>query len=626
MTQYPLFKPPTEWVMPDGFPDLSSAKEVSIDLETYDPNLTTMGSGWARKDGHIIGIAVAVEGEQWYFPIRHELGSNFDPKLTLRWLKDVCSIDRNYIFHNAPYDVGWLLAEDVPIKGRIIDTMVVAPLLDENRFSYALNAIGKDYLQERKSEKELREAADAFGVNAKSEMYKLPPAYVGSYAEQDASLTLRLWKHFQSLIIKEDIGDIFKLELDVLRTIIPMRQKGVRVDLQKAEVIKDDLAKREEDLLYKIKQTTGVDVEIWAAESVSKAFDALNLSYSKTEKSGAPSFTKGFLANHPHETPQMIVQAREFNKARTTFVDTILKHQINGRIHAELHPLRSDEGGTVTGRFSYSNPNLQQIPARHGEIGPMIRSLFLPEENQLWGAFDYSSQEPRIVVHYGKLMGFRGASEFARQYNIDPTTDFHQMAADIVGVPRKQAKDINLGLFYGMGTKKLAASLGLEFEDAQELFAEYHDKVPFVRELSEYASDRASQKGVIRTVLGRRCRFDKWEPNRYGSWKPMTYQEAFNEHGAAIKRAFTYKALNKLIQGSAADQTKAAMVALADEGILPMIQVHDELDVSVENKDQAKKITEIMQDCVKLEVPSVVDAEFGPNWGEAKLNLNEINI
>jgi DNA polymerase-1 len=326
--------------MPDGFPDLSSAKEVSIDLETYDPNLTTMGSGWARKDGHIIGIAVAVEGEQWYFPIRHELGSNFDAKLTLRWLKDVCSIDRNYIFHNAPYDVGWLLAEDVPIKGRIIDTMVVAPLLDENRFSYALNAIGKDYLQERKSEKELREAADAFGVNAKSEMYKLPPAYVGSYAEQDASLTLRLWKHFQSLIIKEDIGDIFKLELDVLRTIIPMRQKGVRVDLQKAEVIKDDLAKREEDLLYKIKQTTGVDVEIWAAESVSKAFDALNLSYSKTEKSGAPSFTKGFLANHPHEIPQMIVQAREFNKARTTFVDTILKHQINGRIHAELHPLR----------------------------------------------------------------------------------------------------------------------------------------------------------------------------------------------------------------------------------------------------------------------------------------------
>ena len=621
--QFPLFQPPTEWVMPDGYPDLSSAKEVAIDLETRDPNLTTLGSGWPRKDGEIIGVAVAVDGGQWYFPIRHQIGPNFDAKMTLKWLQDVCKVDRDYIFHNAPYDVGWLLAEGVRIYGRIVDTMVVAPLLDENRFSYALNAIGRDYLQERKSEAELREAADAFGVNAKSEMYKLPAAHVGKYAEQDAALTLKLWKHFQSLIIKEDIQDIFDLELRVLKTIIPMRERGVRVDLDKAEQIKKDLEAREQKLLDAITKQTGVAVEIWAAESVAKAFDALSLPYSKTEKTGAPSFTKGFLANHPHEVPQMIVQAREYQKARSTFVDTILKHQVNGRIHAELHPLRSDDGGTVTGRFSYSNPNLQQIPARHGEIGPMIRSLFLPEEGALWGAFDYSSQEPRIVVHYAKLMGFRGASDFAEQYNADARTDFHQMAADIVGVPRKQAKDINLGLFYGMGSKKLAASLGLEFEDAQDLFAQYHDKVPFVREISEYATNRAANKGVIRTLLGRRCRFDKWEPNKYGSWKPMTYQEAYGEHGPAIKRAFTYKALNKLIQGSAADQTKAAMVALAEEGILPMIQVHDELDISVESEEQAKRIAEIMETCVKLEVPSVVDAEFGPNWGEAKQTFTE---
>ena len=393
--------------------------------------------------------------------------------------------------------------------------------------------------------------------------------------------------------------------------------------MKKAEKIKEDLLAKEKRLLDKIFEITGVTVEVWAAESVAKVFDKLKLDYSKTEKTGAPSFTKGFLANHPHRVPQMIVEAREYQKARSAFVDTILKHQVNGRIHAELHPLRSDEGGTVTGRFSYSNPNLQQIPARHGEIGPMIRSLFIPEEGALWGAFDYSSQEPRIVVHYANLMGFKGAEEFAQQYNEDARTDFHQMAADIVGVPRKQAKDINLGLFYGMGAKKLAASLGLEYEDAQELFSIYHDKVPFVRELSEYCTNRASSKGVIRTLLGRRCRFDKWEPNKYGTWKPMSYKDAFAEHGPAIKRAFTYKALNKLIQGSAADQTKAAMVALADEGILPMIQVHDELDISVDSEAQAKKITEIMQDCVQLKVPSIVDAEFGPNWGEAKQSFTE---
>ena len=543
--------------------------------------------------------------------------------MTLKWVRDLCSVKRKYIFHNAPYDVGWLLTENIKVQGKIIDTMVVAPLLDENRFSYALNSLCRDYLQDRKSEKELREAAEAFGVNAKSEMYKLPASHVGVYAEHDARLTLKLWQHFKPLLMKEDIQDIFELELSVLKTIIPMRHRGVRVDLDKAEKIKSDLLSREKKLLANIKKRTGVSVEIWAAESVAKVFDKLGLNYSKTEKTEAPSFTKGFLSNHPHEVPQMIVQAREYQKARSTFVDTILKHQVKGRIHAELHPLRSDNGGTVTGRFSYSNPNLQQIPARHGEIGPMIRSLFLPEEDCVWGAFDYSSQEPRIVVHYAKLMGFQGAEEFAQQYNQDANTDFHQMAADIVGVPRKQAKDINLGLFYGMGTKKLAASLGLEYEDAQELFATYHDKVPFVRQLHEYCSNRATNKGVIRTLLGRRCRFDKWEPNKYGVWKPMTHKEAYNEHGPAIKRAFTYKALNKLIQGSAADQTKAAMVALAEENILPMIQVHDELDISVESEKQAKEVKEIMETCAKLEVPSVVDAEVGANWGKAKQPFEE---
>ena len=253
----------------------------------------------------------------------------------------------------------------------------------------------------------------------------------------------------------------------------------------------------------------------------------------------------------------------------------------------------------------------------------MIRSLFLPEEDCQWGAFDYSSQEPRIVVHYAKLMNFRGAEDFADQYQKDPRTDFHQMAADIVGVPRKQAKDINLGLFYGMGSNKLAETLGLELEEAKELFAIYHKKVPFVKELADYTVNRASRKGVIRTLLGRKCRFDQWEPSKYGIWKAQSYQEAFNEHGAAIKRAFTYKALNKLVQGSAADQTKAAMVALWEEGITPMIQVHDELDVSVESDSQIKRITELMQDCVELEVPSIIDAELGPNWGEAKTTFSD---
>jgi DNA polymerase I-like protein with 3'-5' exonuclease and polymerase domains len=618
--QFPLFTPPTEWVMPDGYPDLSEAREVSIDLETCDPNLTSRGSGWPRKDGYVIGIAVAVDGAAWYFPIRHDNGSNLDVKQTLRWLADVCSVERDYIMHNAMYDLGWLWAEGIEVKGRIVDTMIVAALLDENRFSYALNALGRDYLNERKSERDLYEAAQSFGVNAKSEMYKLPAHFVGAYAEQDAALTLKLWQFFKGLILKEDVADIFDLELNVLKVVFEMRKKGVRVDLGKAEELKIYLQQEEEKVLQ---DAGGQDIDIWAAASIAKAFDAQGLRYPKTPKSGQPSFTKNFLANHAHTLPQAVVRARELNKARTTFIDTILKHQHNGRIHAEAHSLRSDDGGTVTGRFSYSNPNLQQVPARNAEIGPMIRGLFLPEEGELWGAFDYSSQEPRLVVHYSSLLKLTGAQEFADQYNVDANTDFHQMAADIVGVPRKQAKDINLGLFYGMGKNKLAEQLGLEFGDAKDLFAEYHGKVPFVQQLADYVVNRASNKGVIRTLLGRKCRFNKWEPNAYGTYKPMSYEDAYAEHGPAIKRSFTYKALNRLIQGSAADQTKAAMVALHKEGIVPLIQVHDELDISVAEPDTGLKIQEIMQDCVDMQIPSVVDAEFGPSWGEAKKTFSD---
>ena len=618
--QFPLFTPPTEWVMPDGYPDLSDAKEIAIDLETRDPNLISLGSGWARGDGEVIGIAVSAGSQSWYFPIRHYNGSNLDPDLTLAWVKDLCSVDRDYIMHNALYDAGWLWREGIEVKGRIIDTMIVGALLDENRFSYALNALARDYLGQRKNENELNEAALSFGVNAKSEMWKLPAHFVGAYAEQDSNLTLSLWNRFKPLIIKEDIQDIFELETNVLQVVLAMRKQGVRVDLEKAEQLKGVLQKQEEEALSSV---NGSDIDIWAAQSIAKAFDKIGLKYPRTVKTEAPSFTKNFLANHEHELPRAVVRARELNKARTTFIDTILRHQHNGRIYAEAHPLRSDGGGTVTGRFSYTNPNLQQVPSRNGEIGPMIRGLFLPEEDTLWGAFDYSSQEPRLVVHYAGLMKFTGAEKFVEEYQKDRLTDFHKLAADIVGVPRKQAKDINLGLFYGMGKNKLAEQLGLEYEDAQELFAKYHAKVPFVQELATFAMNKASKKGMIRTLLGRKCRFDKWEPNIYGTFKPQSYEEAYAEHGPAIKRCFTYKALNKLIQGSAADQTKAAMVALHKEGILPMIQVHDELDISVRSEKECETIIEIMQDCVSLEVPSVVDAELGPNWGQAKQTLSD---
>lgn len=624
----------TEWVMPEEYPDLTGCPEIAIDLETYDPHLKTHGSGWATKQGHIIGIAVAVPGMAWYFPIRHENGANFDVGATLRWMRDVCSQpDTTYVFHNAMYDVGWLRAEGVEIAGRIVDTMVAAPLIDENRFSYALNALGRDYLKETKSERTLTDAAKSMGLDPKSEMYKLPAHFVGAYAEQDAALTLRLWHHLRGIIHEDQLTTVFDLETSVFPVILNMRTKGVRVDLEKAEQVKAFLMGEEEKILSAVIKDYGQDVNIWAAASVARAFDAAGLEYPRTA-TGQPSFTKNFLSNHQHDLPKMIVRARELNKARTTFIDSITKFTHNGRIHADIHPLRSDDGGTVTGRFSYSNPNLQQLPARDDFISPLIRGLFLPEEGEQWGSFDYSSQEPRIVVHYASLVHahtlekggrypMRGADVFVEKYREDPRSDFHQLAADIVGVSRKQAKTINLGLFYGMGVNKLSEQLGLDLASGKELFKQYHDAVPFVRELSQYVTERADTVGHIRTLLGRKGRFDKWEPKSFGVHKSLPFDDALREYGHPLKRAFTYKALNKLIQGSAADQTKKAMVDLHAAGLTPMVQIHDELAVSVGSAAEARQVMEIMEKCVELQVPSVVDAEIGPSWGEAKLSIEE---
>ena len=624
MSQLPLFTPPTEWVMPDGYPDLSSYEEVAIDLETCDPNLKTMGAGWARKDGYVVGVAVAVATGSWYFPFAHENGPNLDKRRTLSWLQDQLKIDRTYIFHNAMYDVGWLWAEGVEVGGRIVDTMVAAPLLDENRFNYSLNAIGREYLNSIKSEQLLREAASAYGVDAKAEMWRLPPHFVGEYAEKDAELALQLWQHFKVLLRQEELEEIFNLETDLFPVIFEMRKRGVRIDVDHAHMLKEEFDAEEQDILFGLKKQVGFDIDIWAAATIAKAFDKLGLSYPRTEKTGQPSFTKGFLDHHSHPFAQDVVRAREINKVKGTFIDAFLKHEKNGRIHAELHPLRNGEGGTVTGRFSYSNPNLQQIPSRNGELAPKIRGLFLPEEGEVWGSFDYSSQEPRIVVHYASLLGLAGANAFIEAYENNPCTDFHQLAAEIVGVGRKEVKDINLGLFYGMGKNKLASTLGMTLEEAIPVFDRYHTRVPFVRQLSYKVTDRAEDYGRIRTLLGRKCRFDLWEPKTFGVHKPLPYEEAKKEYGPGIKRAFTYKALNRLIQGSAADQTKKAMIELWREKICPMVQVHDELAFSISNAKQAELIKEVMETCVEMNVPSVVDAELGPNWGQAKQTIEEV--
>ena len=615
--------PNSEWVTPSEFPDLSHEDEIAIDLETRDENMKTLGTGWARRDGEIVGIAVAAGSFKGYYPVNHQGGGNLPRSKVFKWIQEVLKTDAAKIMHNAQYDLGWIRSMGWEVKGPIIDTMVTAALVDENRRSYSLNNLSIEMLGEMKSETELKEEAAQRGLDAKAELWKMPAMAVGFYAEQDAVLTLKLWHHLKTFVKKEQLQTIWNTEMELLPILIKMREIGIRIDLDKAEILKKQFKTLESSLITEIKKLSGVAVDIWAARSVAKAFDAVGIKYDLTEKSKAPSFTTNWLTNNEHPLAKLIREAREVNKLHSTFIDSFLRFSHKGRIHAEINQLRSDTGGTVSGRLSYSNPNLQQIPARNKEYGKLIRGLFLPEEGCKWGSFDYSQQEPRLVVHYAattdkKLGGLAGADVLIKAYREDDA-DFHQVVADMANIPRTQAKTINLGIFYGMGQAKLAKQLGITVEEAKAILAEYNNKVPFVKQLANRVQKQASETGAVKTIGGRKCRFNLYEPKSYGLFLALTEKEYIMEHGSlsSARRAMTYKALNRLIQGSAADQVKIAMVNCYKAGHIPMLQIHDELCFNIESESDEKNIINVMENSVELEVPNKVDVSIGDNWGEA---------
>ena len=604
--QIPLFEPETKWIAPEVLPDFENAEAIAIDLETCDLDLQNNGPGWPWKGGHVAGVALCFkkgrEFETHYLPIGHQLGQNLDKTLVNRYLQNLCKTNIPKVFHNALYDVGWLRTEGITvINGELFDTMSGAALLDDIR----------------------------------KDMWRLPPKFVGPYAEQDTLVTLKLWEYEKPKLTKDNLDKLMELEMSIIPLLIEMRSKGIRVDIDKTQQTRKKLLVQQVELHKELYRKFNVKIDVWASASIAKAFDTHSLEYPRTQKTGAPSFTKEFLETHPHELTDMILRVRKIDKTVSTFIDGMILGSVKeGRIHAELHPLKSDEGGAVSGRFSCSRPNLQQTSARDPEFGPMVRKLFLPEKGQKWGALDYSSQEPRLTVHYAHKTNQPGAKEAVENYNLNENMDYHQMVADLAGISRKHAKTINLGLAYGMGQVKLCASLGLPTEKVTDkkgslreiageeglrIIAQYHEKVPFIKGLTSTCSNLAQDRGYIRTIEGRLCRFNMWEPAN-GSWEmPVEGRaNAVEKWGGQVRRAFTHKALNRLIQGSAADMTKLAMRNLWQEGFIPLHQMHDELDFSFETKEQADKCVEIMEQCLPLSVPVVVDAEFGNTWADAQ--------
>ena len=645
--------------------DLKGIDTVAVDIETYDPNLKTKGLGAIRNDGFICGIAVATEKDTAYFPLQHS-DTNIDPeRINKIWdiLNEKIFQNENItkVFHNAMYDVCWIRSVTGKVmKGKIVDTMIAASVIDENRFKYSLDALSKDYLNEEKYKYDLQQKTlEWSGGTVKdpmTNMHKLPASIVKDYAKQDVDLTFKLWnlfnKKIDEVLYTKDDGEqktcrqIFELETKLFLCLVDMKFKGVRIDVEKATAFGKHLKKRKDQILKAIESITTIKVDIWAAASIKNLLDHLCIKdYKVTPKSKMPQLPKDYLKTHNNKCLRMIAKAREYDKAVNTFIDGLLGYVHEGRIHADINQIRSDSGGTVTGRFSMSNPNLQQIPSK-GYIGKKMRELFIPDEGYKWGSFDYSQQEPRIVVHYAIKLGLPGTETLQEEFDKDDA-DFHQIVAEMANISRKQAKTINLGLFYGMGKIKLQKELGLDQSKARALFNEYHSRVPFVRDLSQQLIQFAKENRLLFTLHDRFCRFDKWETTNK-QWNPeinrfnevplyteAQAREAFK--GEMLDKfkenkidpnymdyferyytpAFTYKALNRLIQGSAADMTKKAMVDLYEKGIIPHIQIHDELCFSTTDHE-SKMIKETMEQTIPLEVKNKVDYESGPNWGTIK--------
>jgi len=633
--QQPLFQPKSDWEIPEQLPRLGDARAIGLDIETRDKDLTTKGPGVRREGNYILGISIAVpEGQTWYLPFGHFEGPQFNKKVVLKWARqELCRPNQPKIGANLLYDLDWLYAEGVPVAGPFYDVQVAEPLIDENKRVYSLDSLCQEYLGETKNEDLIEEATRPFRKSKKSKpqehLWKLPSNIVGPYAESDAIQPIQIFLKQWDKMQREGLIDLFKMESALIPILLGMRQRGVRVDMQKLHVAID---RKEQELKRLSHQLTKFDIDPWANQSIGRYFKKQGWDYPRT-KTGQPSFQQTWLERHGSDVTKLIVDYRKVDKFIGTFLRGSLLDQVIGdRIHCQFNQLKGDEGGTVTGRFSSSNPNLQFIPGRDPELGPLCRSIFIPDEGELWGRADYSQIEIRVLAHFA--IG-EGADDIREAFKNDRALDYHQWCADTAGISRKAAKTINFGIIYGMGAAKLAVSLGIPKDEAESFIRMYYEKLPFLKRTLNTASSQAMKKGYVRTILGRKRRFDLWEPNKFDLAKEVTAMKDKQKMleitkkmgGWGVQRAGCYKAFNAIDQGSAADIMKQAMVDIAEAGIFdelgfPLLTVHDELDWSVPNTPAGKEAfaesARLMERAIPLKLPVVVDPDTGRDWSDVK--------
>lgn len=666
---------PQNYVLPSVFPSLSRAKRIAIDLEGKDPSLSAdLGPGW-RRNAFICGFSLAIGDEKGnvefseYYPFRHRVGPNLDANRVMEYLRDELAFFSGEITGaNLLYDADGFQYQDIYAPcAKWRDTQWAEALIDENAFNYLLQRLSTKYLGHGKASDELKAL---YGDDYKERMDEIHPGYMRKYGRGDVELPLQILAMQFKELHRQNLEDVYDLECRLLPMLLYMRRKGQPVDMNAAAQLQETFFKKRAEALREATKAIGKRGFELNAENFGKpkelavALEHIGLiNYPRTEKKGMPSITDAWLKAQDHPACHHLAAANGYDKALETFVNGYVSdYAINGRVHCEFHPLRSVNGsgksnGTVAGRFSAVNPNLQNIPVRDTEIGPLCRGMFIPESGYDYFSGDYSQIEYREIVHAAvlraqmprekaiKLWGAKNGDDIWLRlqsafktrdaYINDPTTDFHTFMATLTGLERKYAKSVNFAVAFVMGLQSFAETLGWIGEDGKptpkaiDTLATYHTAVPFVKAVGQAMTKEADNDGFTPSLLGRRAHYDLWEPRFYENGiraKALPLEKAKEAYGDKIKRSMTHAALNRYTQMGGADMMKTTMAQVWESGILNgddliiSLTVHDELDGSVartaRGQECLRELQHIMEGAITLTVPTVTEFKTGPNWAE----------
>lgn len=612
----------------DAFFDLNHFQVIALDTETT-------GVDWLRDKMFSFAISTP-DGRDHYWDIRHT------PQ-ALRWLIDQMAAYRGLVVnHHMKFDLHMLRNEGVVIDPRQCEcTMIRAALIDEHRMSYALDDVAKDCIGKKKDDRIYHELAAIFGGEPKravqiSRLSKAPPEIVGRYAKRDTRVALELWEWQNGEIEAQELQQVWALEKRLFPHIFKQERHGIRVDEAAAEQQMQRMTGEIDRVRAEINSIAGFEVNPNPSGSIKKLFEPVKRDGKwfandgtplATTDAGAPSLGAAALERMKHPAAAKILDVRKLLRVRDTFLKGhVLGHAHNGRVHPNINQTKGDEtGGTGTGRLSYTNPAMQQIPNRDKRLAAMVRPVFLPDEGHAWSYGDLEQHEFRIFCHYTKAPAILAA------YKEDPDLDFHTIVAEMTGLPRSakrsgqaNAKQINLGMVFNMGGGLLAAQMGLPYtsemvkfrgeseereilrpgEEALEVMERYYAAVPGVKEMAQQASSIAKSRGYVRTIKGRHIRFPGGK--------------------------FTHKASGLVYQGSSADLNKENVCRicefLEDEGAGAnfLLNIHDEYSISTPLDGVRARMQEckrLIQDRPELRVPIRVDFSMpGSTWWEATQN------